>query len=207
MNARGKHLSEFENFKSFIDALVQKKCPEIYKEWISNIDHLWTDLFWKYRNTTDKNPEEIGDEFMRFFKTMLYDKLILMGEKCFIDVLSEDLDDSLVSFFGLYKNKENKQNKGSKIYNDFIKKLSNNELIPNLIYKNLNLFDAELLNRIKNILNRLAESLAKVIEKTKPLSFNISSQQSDNSIPFERNVFQVLLLVERHFRTDFYFIR
>ena len=95
----GKPLSEFENFKSFIDALVQKDCPEIYDEWISNIDHLWTDLFWEHRNTTDKNPEEIGDEFMRFFKSMLYDKLLIIGEKSFVDRLPEDFDDSLVIFF------------------------------------------------------------------------------------------------------------
>ena len=189
MNARGKPLSEFENFKSFIDALVQKSCPEIYYEWIGNIDHLWTDLFWEHRNTTDKNPEEIGDEFMRFFKSMLYDKLLFIGEKNFIEGLSENFDDSLVSFFNL-NIKEDKKKNGSKIYNDLIKQLSNDELIPNLIYKNLSLFNAELLNRIKNVLNSLAESLEAIIKKIEPLSFNISSQQSDNNKLFERNIFQ-----------------
>ena len=189
MNARGKPLSEFENFKSFIDALVQKDCPEIYDEWISNIDHLWTDLFWEHRNTTDKNPEEIGDEFMRFFKSMLYDKLLIIGEKSFVDRLPEDFDDSLVSFFSL-NIKEDKKKNGAKIYNDLVKQLSNDELIPNLIYKTLSLFDAELLTRIKNILNYLAERLKSIIVKIDPLSFNISSQQSDNKDPFKRNIFQ-----------------
>ncbi len=193
MNARGKPLSEFENFKSFIDALVQKECPDIYTEWIGKIDHLWTDLFWKHRNTADKNPEEIGDEFMRFFKSMLYDKLLLLGEKSFVEALPEVLDDSLVSFYELYNKDEDNLKKGSKIYQELIKQLSNDSLIPNLIYKNLKLFDAELIKRIYNILNRFAESLEEVINETETLSFNILSQKLDNSESFERNIFQSVI--------------
>lgn len=190
MNARGKSLSEYENFKSFIDGIVQKECNEVYEEWISQIDHLWTDLFWRSRNTTDKNPEEIGDEFMRFFKGILYDKLVLMGEKQFIDALPEIFDDSIINFFNLYDKTETKENQCKRIYAELVKKIANDELIHNLIYKNLNLFDSQLIYRIKDILNVLSVSLADIIEKTKTLTFNISNQQTDNDKPFERNLFQ-----------------
>jgi hypothetical protein len=42
-------------------------------------------------------------------------------------------------------------------------------------------------------LNRIADSFDEVIEKTQPLSFNISNQQSEKNEPFERNIFQSII--------------
>ena len=62
MNARGKALSIFENFKAkFIQHLKDRKLPYEYFE--KNIDGRWTDLLWDYKsrdNTIDK-------QFMNFF--------------------------------------------------------------------------------------------------------------------------------------------
>lgn len=55
MNARGKILSDFENFKAkFIQHMKDKNLP--YKHFESSIDNSWTDLLWEYRsinNTID----------------------------------------------------------------------------------------------------------------------------------------------------------
>lgn len=197
MNARGRALTEFENFKSFIDGLVQKSDSELYKVWIDAIDHKWTDLFWRNRNTTDKNPEEIGDEFMRFFKVMLYDNLLLLSDNQFIENLPKNIfdenkiiDDVLISFFNLYNLEDNKQKLGESIYSNLLKKLSNDDLIHNLVFKNLNLFNKGLLDKIVNVLNRLSEKLDLVLKETINFEFNISSQQVENESPFKRNIFQ-----------------
>lgn len=62
MNARGKMLSVFENFKAkFIQHLKECKLPYTYFE--NKIDGKWTDLLWEYRakdNTIDK-------QFMNLF--------------------------------------------------------------------------------------------------------------------------------------------
>jgi len=71
MNARGKLLSPFENFK----ASFQKRIND--KKWDNNkkfketfaykIDSIWTDLFWSYRSK-DNN---IDDSFIKFIATIL----------------------------------------------------------------------------------------------------------------------------------------
>lgn len=70
MNARGKPLTDFENFKAKFEQYIKQK------KWENNvnptetfshqIDTLWTDLFWNYRN-----DENIFDErLLNFFRTM-----------------------------------------------------------------------------------------------------------------------------------------
>jgi hypothetical protein len=62
MNARGKALSVFENFKAkFIQHLKEHDLPYDYFE--ENIDMKWTDLLWDYR---DRN-NTIDDQFMNLF--------------------------------------------------------------------------------------------------------------------------------------------
>ncbi len=71
INARGKPLTDFENFKARFEQHIQKN------NWENNenpagkfsylIDTLWTDLFWNYRDET----EHIFDEqLLNFFRTM-----------------------------------------------------------------------------------------------------------------------------------------
>lgn len=62
MNARGKILSDFENFKAkFLQYLKNKGFA--YKHFEDSIDNKWTDLLWEYRSSDDT----IDYAFIRFF--------------------------------------------------------------------------------------------------------------------------------------------
>ena len=70
MNARGKPLTDFENFKAKFEQYIKQNDWENYVEptetFSHQIDTLWTDLFWNYRNKT----ENIFDEqLLNFFRT------------------------------------------------------------------------------------------------------------------------------------------
>jgi len=54
MNARGKQLTHFENFKSLFEKYIENKKFEenitnLEKKFAHKIDTVWTDLFWQYR--------------------------------------------------------------------------------------------------------------------------------------------------------------
>jgi hypothetical protein len=66
MNSRGKSLSDFENFKAWLDEELQKRNEELQKDWSFKLDTIWTDLFWN----TDNGDFSIDDEMMSFFKNM-----------------------------------------------------------------------------------------------------------------------------------------
>lgn len=62
MNARGKALSIFENFKAkFIQHMKENDLP--YDHFEENIDGSWTDLLWEYRD----EDNTIDDQFMNLF--------------------------------------------------------------------------------------------------------------------------------------------
>lgn len=48
MNARGKALSPFENFKAQFEKLLDSKNPQYRNEFSKNVDGVWCDLFWNY---------------------------------------------------------------------------------------------------------------------------------------------------------------
>lgn len=60
MNARGKPLTAFENFK----ANFEKYLKDIGDK--SKLDNAWTDLFWKYKDANNV----IDDKFLNFFTNM-----------------------------------------------------------------------------------------------------------------------------------------
>ena len=66
MNARGKKLTEFENFKAefeaYINDKVWEKDHEPEKKFAHKIDTSWSDFFWKFRDDNDK----IDHQLMRF---------------------------------------------------------------------------------------------------------------------------------------------
>ncbi|OYU82518.1 MAG: hypothetical protein CFE24_15225 [Flavobacterium sp. BFFFF2] len=73
MNARGKALTEFENFKAQFEKYIKESNPDKtdweveYKDkptetFSHKIDTIWTDLFWKYRG----NDNLIDNEFIKF---------------------------------------------------------------------------------------------------------------------------------------------
>lgn len=70
MNARGKPLTDFENFKAKFEQHINKESwedrAEVTETFSHQIDTLWTDLFWNYRN--DENI--FDDQFLNFFRTM-----------------------------------------------------------------------------------------------------------------------------------------
>lgn len=65
MNARGKALSDFENFKAWLQLYVERKqfllAPA---DWAEAFDSRWTDLFWNHRAP---DAEEIDDAYLNFF--------------------------------------------------------------------------------------------------------------------------------------------
>lgn len=74
MNARGKALTEFENFKAWL----QKYCENnndiaIPDHFWQSMDKKWTDFFWRLR---DKGTYEIDDLFLRCFKSVALANLV-----------------------------------------------------------------------------------------------------------------------------------
>lgn len=73
MNGRGRSLTPFENLKSWMDGRLEELMDSLFlTDWQRDIDNDWTDLFWRNRDKNDKEPEEISDEQIRFFYTVLY---------------------------------------------------------------------------------------------------------------------------------------
>lgn len=67
MNSRGKPLTEFENFKAELEALMRAN-PAISEDAVrafsQSIDTTWADLFWQYRGDNDL----IDEEYMRYLR-------------------------------------------------------------------------------------------------------------------------------------------
>lgn len=65
MNARGKALTTFENFKAKLEQILEERSKEngdkLYNTFTSNIDTEWTDFFWNFRN---EKTNLFDDEFM-----------------------------------------------------------------------------------------------------------------------------------------------
>lgn len=73
MNARGKPLTEFENFKAKFEQFLNDKDENLEIEFSRKIDNEWTDFFWKYK---DKDYL-VDDVFMNYFyyiSEMLFNK-------------------------------------------------------------------------------------------------------------------------------------
>ncbi len=71
MNARGKPLTDFENFKAKFEQHINKESwensAEATETFSHYIDTLWTDLFWNYR---DKIENVFDEQLLNFFRTM-----------------------------------------------------------------------------------------------------------------------------------------
>ena len=71
MNARGKNLSDFENFKAkFIQHMKKHHFP--YEHFEASIDTNWTDLLWEYRSPVNNTIDEQFMYLFLFFTEMLY---------------------------------------------------------------------------------------------------------------------------------------
>lgn len=73
MNSRGKPLTEFENFKAELEALMRAN-PAISEDaaraFSQSIDTTWADLFWQYRGDNDLIDEECM-RYLRFLAEVL----------------------------------------------------------------------------------------------------------------------------------------
>lgn len=71
MNARGKLLSPFENFKASFQKRINDEKWDVDKDFTKSfaykIDSIWTDLFWSYRS----NDNNIDISFIKFIATIL----------------------------------------------------------------------------------------------------------------------------------------
>ena len=62
MNARGKSLSDFENFKAKFEKFLDQNHKALKDEFSNKIDGIWTDLLWKH-----KEENVIDNPFTRYF--------------------------------------------------------------------------------------------------------------------------------------------
>jgi len=70
MNSRGRPLTEFENFKAELEALLHRNPaidPADAKVFSEKIDTDWSDLFWGYRG----DDRLIDEEFMRYLRFLM----------------------------------------------------------------------------------------------------------------------------------------
>lgn len=127
MNARGKHLSDFEKFKAWLQEDVKKNNGQIeITDWHKRLDIEWIDLFWEVK---DAGKYEIDKEYLTFFNSMA---LYFYSEK--VEILNNSI---------------NEEDKG------IIDKFRNADFIPQSIYEKYDCFNNKNLNKIFSVLNAL----------------------------------------------------
>jgi hypothetical protein len=94
MNARGKALTDFENFKAKFEQFLEKNYSHKKNEFSVKIDGVWTDLFWKF-----KEESVIDKPFMRYFE--------FITEMLHYINSDEDYDKSQILEFDVYKTEVN----------------------------------------------------------------------------------------------------
>jgi hypothetical protein len=129
MNARGKPLSDFENFKAWLYESPQELAFQ--KDWNYKIDKNWLDIFW---NIDDKF-EEVDNRFLNFFKHLA---LYIQLEKI-------DLENSIEKEV-LLKQMET-----------LINNLSEKSFVSNKFYKINEVFNESSLTFIFTILNNIQD--------------------------------------------------
>jgi hypothetical protein len=72
MNARGKGLTDFENFRAWLEKKY-KGSIDLDKEWFKKVDKEWLDLFWRSK----EEVKDVDENFLAFFKNMAL--LVKMG--------------------------------------------------------------------------------------------------------------------------------
>jgi hypothetical protein len=66
MNARGKHLTDFENFKAWLQDYAKKEKYKLVTNWEFKLDKDWLDIFW----SKNEDRKKIDYSFLQFFKNM-----------------------------------------------------------------------------------------------------------------------------------------
>lgn len=118
MNARGKKLSHFENFKAW---LIKSHSNNItVQDWKKKIDIQWNDLFWTYK---PKKQTEVDTEYLQYFKNMFLGDYINQ---------SDILDKNVL---------ENIDKIRSSQHNEFLDIIQDSEIFKNNIHNYLSLLD------------------------------------------------------------------
>jgi len=127
MNARGKPLTDFENFKAKFEQHINKESwensAEATETFSHQIDTLWTDLFWYYR---DKTENVFDEHLLNFFRTMAVINYTIKAKK----------DDKFRGNLDLLRSSQ---------------KISFNQ------YLNLGCFDEEYFKMLKFVLNKISD--------------------------------------------------
>src|SRR5690606_29986348 len=66
MNARGKPLSDFENFKASFENVISSH--NSYKFFIEKIDGIWLDAFWKFTIESFNKTVDVEQDVSKFTK-------------------------------------------------------------------------------------------------------------------------------------------
>lgn len=72
MNARGKALTDFENFKAKFSQVLSEYHPEKVLDYSKKIDNEWTDIFWKYKESKNNTIDNPFMRYIYFITEMLY---------------------------------------------------------------------------------------------------------------------------------------
>ncbi|MDV0445756.1 hypothetical protein MmiAt1_13510 [Methanimicrococcus sp. At1] len=67
LNARGKPLTQFENFKASLNAQMRELNIPFTNEFENSFDNEWTDLFWEH---SGQNLQDFDQTFLAFFETL-----------------------------------------------------------------------------------------------------------------------------------------
>jgi len=139
MNARGKALTSFENFKSSLMEFIENKNINIdITDWKDKIDTSWADLFWD--NKDDENML-IDEEYYLYFRNMMQLQFTL-----FNDLTVEQIENT--TNFQLLAPRREKKNK-SAFYKEY-------QIIPLNQLDEIGILTQDNLNQIFNILNYLS---------------------------------------------------
>lgn len=77
MNARGKPLTNFENFKAHFEKVIDDVMPARKDEISRKMDGIWTDIFWQYKS----NENYLFDnELMNFFRAIATNRYALKAD-------------------------------------------------------------------------------------------------------------------------------
>ncbi len=139
MNARGKALTEWEQFKAWLQEFTKdKEIDIVISDWHRRLDLEWYDLFWASK---EKGKYIVDDQYLQFFHLIemfhLAEKMAVQGSK-----LLKDDEETLQKYrTGSYISLNNKLNKD--VYNG---------TTLNNIFKVLNGLHAFGINEIKTAL-------------------------------------------------------
>ena len=140
MNARGKALTNFENFKAdlvgFIKEKEYDKCKNPDESIAHKLDSTWTDIFWKHKSKEHKIDDIYFAFINRYFlnelitakeleKDFLYTQVQIESNKLFKYLDGKSSDDSNVKYdsFDLYRSEEEIFN--DKLFERFDRTLDN----------------------------------------------------------------------------------